>query len=51
MGILENKPLCVGEVSNMGCTAEAVNKFIAAGQLFTPCKAVNAGGQLHLVWR
>ena len=28
--ILANKPLCVAEVSNMGCTAEAVNKFIAA---------------------
>ena len=28
----------------MGCTAEVVNKFIAAGQLFAPGKAVNAGG-------
>jgi glutamate dehydrogenase (NADP+) len=42
--ILAHKPLCVAEVSNMGCTAEAVNKFIAAGQLFAPGKAVNAGG-------
>ena len=42
--ILVNKPLCVAEVSNMGCTAEAVNKFIAAHQLFAPGKAVNAGG-------
>jgi glutamate dehydrogenase (NADP+) len=42
--ILANKPLCVAEVSNMGCTAEAVNKFVAAGQLFAPGKAVNAGG-------
>ena len=42
--ILTNKPLCVAEVSNMGCTAEAVNKFIAAKQLFAPGKAVNAGG-------
>ena len=42
--ILANKPLCVAEVSNMGCTAEAVSKFIAAGQLFAPGKAVNAGG-------
>ena len=42
--ILANKPLCVAEVSNMGCTADAVNKFIAAGQLFAPGKAVNAGG-------
>jgi len=42
--ILAHQPLCVAEVSNMGCTAEAVNKFIAAGQLFAPGKAVNAGG-------
>ena len=42
--ILAIKPLCVAEVSNMGCTAEAVNKFIAAKQLFAPGKAVNAGG-------
>ena len=42
--ILAQKPLCVAEVSNMGCTAEAVNKFIAAKQLFAPGKAVNAGG-------
>ena len=42
--ILAQKPLCVAEVSNMGCTADAVNKFIAAGQLFAPGKAVNAGG-------
>ena len=42
--ILANKPICVAEVSNMGCTAEAVNKFIAAKQLFAPGKAVNAGG-------
>ena len=42
--ILSHKPLCVAEVSNMGCTAEAVAKFIAAKQLFAPGKAVNAGG-------
>ncbi len=42
--ILANKPFCVAEVSNMGCTAEAVDKFIAARQLFAPGKAVNAGG-------
>ena len=42
--ILANKPLCVAEVSNMGCTAEAAEKFIAARQLFAPGKAVNAGG-------
>jgi glutamate dehydrogenase (NADP+) len=42
--ILAQKPLCVAEVSNMGCTAEAAEKFIAAKQLFAPGKAVNAGG-------
>ena len=42
--ILRNGALCVAEVSNMGCTEEAVNKFIAAKQLFAPGKAVNAGG-------
>ena len=42
--LVANKPLLVAEVSNMGCTAEAVDKFIAAGQLFAPGKAVNAGG-------
>lgn len=42
--LLRNKTLCVAEVSNMGCTAEAVDKFVAAGQLFAPGKAVNAGG-------
>lgn len=42
--ILTRKPLCVAEVSNMGCTAEAVNKFVAAELLFAPGKAVNAGG-------
>ncbi|MDE5947696.1 MAG: NADP-specific glutamate dehydrogenase, partial [Prevotella sp.] len=42
--LLANKPLCVAEVSNMGCTAEAVEKFTAARMLFAPGKAVNAGG-------
>lgn len=42
--LLANNPLCVAEVSNMGCTAEAVDKFVAAKQLFAPGKAVNAGG-------
>ena len=42
--ILAFKPLCVAEVSNMGCTAEAADKFTAAKQLFAPGKAVNAGG-------
>ncbi|MDD6552001.1 MAG: NADP-specific glutamate dehydrogenase [Prevotellaceae bacterium] len=42
--ILARHPLCVAEVSNMGCTEEATKAFIAARQLFAPGKAVNAGG-------
>lgn len=42
--ILANKPLCVAEVSNMGCTAEAMETFVAGKMLFAPGKAVNAGG-------
>lgn len=42
--IIANNPLCVAEVSNMGCTAEAAEKFVKAGLLFAPGKAVNAGG-------
>ena len=42
--LIDNKTLCVAEVSNMGCTAEAVELFIKERQLFAPGKAVNAGG-------
>ena len=35
---------CVAEVSNMGCTPEAIAAFQRAGILFAPGKAVNAGG-------
>ncbi len=42
--ILSWKPLCVAEVSNMGCTAEASELFVAKKVLFAPGKAVNAGG-------
>lgn len=35
---------CVAEVSNMGCTAEAVDYFITNKVPFAPGKAVNAGG-------
>ena len=41
---MDNGTLCVAEVSNMGCTAEAVDLFVAHKQLFAPGKAVNAGG-------
>ena len=42
--LINNETLCVAEVSNMGCTAEAVDLFTAHSQLFAPGKAVNAGG-------
>ncbi len=42
--ILSWNPLCVAEVSNMGCTAEASELFVAKKVLFAPGKAVNAGG-------
>ena len=42
--LVENGVLCVGEVSNMGCTPEAIDYFIDNKVLFAPGKAVNAGG-------
>ncbi|MDR0995745.1 MAG: NADP-specific glutamate dehydrogenase [Tannerella sp.] len=59
--IVANKTLCIAETSNMGCTAEAVDYFIANKALFAPGKAVNAGGvatsglemsqnAMHLSW-
>jgi glutamate dehydrogenase (NADP+) len=42
--LIENKAILVAEVSNMGCTAEAVDTFIEHKMLFAPGKAVNAGG-------
>ncbi len=42
--LIKNGTLLVAEVSNMGCTAEAVDKFIEAKMIFAPGKAVNAGG-------
>ncbi len=40
----ENGVTLVAEVSNMGCTAEAVDFFMDNKMLFAPGKAVNAGG-------
>ena len=40
----KNGVLLVAEVSNMGCTAEAVDFFIENEMLVAPGKAVNAGG-------
>lgn len=42
--LIANGTQCVGEVSNMGCTPEAIEAFIAARMLYAPGKAVNAGG-------
>ncbi len=59
--LLANGTWCVAEVSNMGCTPEAIAAFQNAGILFAPGKAVNAGGvatsglemtqnAMHLSW-
>ena len=40
----DNKVLLVAEVSNMGCTAEAIDVFLDAKMVYAPGKAVNAGG-------
>lgn len=59
--LIDNGVTCVGEVSNMGCTAEAVDEFVKHKITFAPGKAVNAGGvgtsglemsqnALHLNW-
>ena len=42
--LIDNGCICVGEISNMGCTPEAIDAFINSKMLFAPGKAVNAGG-------
>lgn len=42
--LLDNGVTLVAEVSNMGCTPEAIDAFIAARITYAPGKAVNAGG-------
>lgn len=42
--LVANGVRCVGEVSNMGCTPEAIDTFIKARVIYGPGKAVNAGG-------
>ena len=42
--LCENGVLCVGEISNMGCTPEAIELFVGNKMLYAPGKAVNAGG-------
>ena len=59
--LIDNGVTCVAEISNMGCTAEAVDLFIENKIMFGPGKAVNAGGvatsglemtqnAMHLQW-
>lgn len=42
--LVKNGVIAVGEGANMPCTPEAVREFQAAGVLFAPGKAANAGG-------
>jgi len=42
--LIENGVMLVAEISNMGCTPEAVEAFNKKRLLFAPGKAVNAGG-------
>jgi glutamate dehydrogenase (NADP+) len=42
--LIENGVMLVAEISNMGCTPEAVELFLKHKLLFGPGKAVNAGG-------
>lgn len=42
--LVQNGVQVVAETSNMGCTAEAVDYYVANKVIFGPGKAVNAGG-------
>lgn len=42
--LIANGVMCVAEISNMGCTEEAIKLFIDNKICFGPGKAVNAGG-------
>ncbi len=42
--LISNGAICVAEVSNMGCTPEAIDALIEAEVMYGPGKAVNAGG-------
>lgn len=59
--LVDNKVELVAEVSNMGCTPEAIDHFIETRTIYAPGKAVNAGGvatsglemsqnAMHLQW-
>ncbi len=42
--LISNGLICVGEISNMGCTPEAIELFLENKIMYGPGKAVNAGG-------
>lgn len=42
--LVGNGVIMVAEVSNMGCTPQAIEEFYDNGVIFAPGKAVNAGG-------
>ncbi|MDP3452028.1 MAG: NADP-specific glutamate dehydrogenase [Bacteroidales bacterium] len=42
--LVKNGVICVGELSNMGCTPEAIAELQKAKVLYAPGKAANAGG-------
>jgi glutamate dehydrogenase (NADP+) len=59
--LIDNGVICVGEISNMGCTPEAIELFLTSKIMYGPGKAVNAGGvatsglemsqnAMHLTW-
>jgi len=59
--LIQNGVICVGEISNMGCTPEAIEMFLKHKIMYGPGKAVNAGGvatsglemsqnAMHLSW-
>ncbi len=59
--LVDNHVQLVAEVSNMGCTPEAIDHFIETRTVYAPGKAVNAGGvatsglemsqnAMHLTW-
>lgn len=42
--LINNGVICVGEISNMGCTPEAIELLLKNKIMYGPGKAVNAGG-------
>ncbi len=59
--LIDNGVICVGELSNMGCTPDAIDLLIENKIMYGPGKALNAGGvatsglemtqnAMHLSW-